>query len=99
LKSQPAEEIMAAKQKRGLTFAVFRLPGLALPKRVETIAVFEGWEHDNLGAAKTSDGRLTDEINNSGRLAAISERNEPSASSRPGEMASTDKGLALIATR
>ena len=82
---------MTLKQKKDLTFAVFRLRGLSLVERIEMLAAFETWEQENLGAATTSEGRLTawDDAQNGGRLAAIAQEHGcPAASSRPRQMAS-----------
>jgi hypothetical protein len=78
------EENMGPKQKTDITFAVFLRPEISAAELAVTMMKFEVWEHDNLGVAKTSEGRLTvwDETQNGGRLAGILQENNRVQSSR-----------------
>jgi hypothetical protein len=75
---------MTSKLKTDITFAVFARPELSAVELAETMVKFEVWEQQNLGCAKTSEGRLTvwDHMQNGDRLAGIAQENDRVASSR-----------------
>jgi hypothetical protein len=75
---------MASKQQTDLTFAVFQRSELSIVELAATMVKFEAWEQQNLGAAKTSEERLTlwDDTHNGGRLAGIVQENNHVASRR-----------------
>jgi hypothetical protein len=84
LETAGCEENVASKQKTDITFAVFLRPELSAVELAVTMMTFEVWERENLGAAKTSEGRLTvwDDAQNGGRLAGIVQENDRVQSSR-----------------
>jgi hypothetical protein len=90
LETAGCEGNVALKQKTGVTFAVFLRPELSAVELAVTMMTFEVWERENLGAAKTSEGRLTvwDDTQNGGRLAGIVQENDRVPASRLRAMAS-----------
>ena len=76
------KENAASKQKTDITFAALLRPELSAVELAVTMMTFEVWERENLGAAKTSEGRLTvwDDTQNGGRLAGIVQENDCSHS-------------------